>query len=84
MDPALVVRETRDSNLYIPISQVSKRSAVELYGRNDANIKVIIPAFFETPDGQSAPIMAGDFVRCRITAANSQVLKALPLYATNL
>lgn len=65
--------------------QVSKRSSSELFGRNDANIKVIIPArYADSRPDEVAPIVAGDFVRCRITGSNSQVLKAQPLYATQL
>lgn len=60
--------------------QTSKRASNELFGRNDANIKVIIPAQYE----DKSPIVAGDFVRCRITESNSQVLKAQPLHSTQL
>lgn len=68
---------------------------MEYYGRNDANIKVIFPA--DKPIAKDSAsvssshinaslrkIQAGDFVVARITEANSQVLKGVPLYHTTI
>lgn len=68
--------------------QKSKRSDKELYGRNDANIKVIIPAT-SIPINRSnnlslQEIIPGDFVAVDIQSSNSQVLKGVPLYHTKL
>lgn len=64
--------------------QTSKRSDRDLYGRNDANIKVIIPSV-EIPASfaEGSPtkeIQAGDLVMVRVTESNSQILKGQPLY----
>lgn len=64
--------------------QPSKRSDQELFGRNDANIKVIVPSI-EIPVAQGSNIItkgikAGDLVMVKITNSNSQVLKGEPLY----
>lgn len=68
--------------------QKSKRSDKELYGRNDANIKVIIPATsipINRLDNLSLQeIIPGDFVAVDIHSSNSQVLKGVPLYHTKL
>lgn len=60
----------------ILVENVSKRSADEMYGRCDANIKVIIP--------NSQQLSIGDYVAVEITSANSQVLKGMPLERTTL
>ncbi|XP_044253498.1 CDK5RAP1-like protein [Tribolium madens] len=68
------------------IEGFSKRSRNQLAGRNDQNIKVIIPAG-EVPqkDGRSSKELgAGDYVVVQINAANSQILKGIPLYHTTL
>lgn len=65
--------------------QQSKKSEYELFGRNDANIKVIIPAIDIPIDHQNTekrPIVAGDFVSAEILESNSQILKGKPLYHT--
>lgn len=65
----------------------SKRSDQDLAGRNDGNTKVIIPAG-EIPDAQSSQILRevkpGDYIAVKITSANSQVLKGVPLYHSTL
>lgn len=64
---------------------------MEYFGRNDANIKVIIPAdrpIAENCASAKRPsndttlhnIKPGDFVVAKITESNSQVLKGVPLY----
>ncbi|XP_073993093.1 CDK5RAP1-like protein isoform X2 [Rhodnius prolixus] len=65
----------------------SKRSKTFLAGRNDGNIKVIIPScnipsFKGSQD--LAEIKSGDYVRVLINEANSQVLKGTPLFLTKL
>lgn len=64
------------SQQLILLEGVSKKSADELYGRNDANQKVIIR---QNPDNspQQLPPTAyslGDFVSCRITDCTSVTL----------
>ncbi|KAJ3646631.1 hypothetical protein Zmor_024210 [Zophobas morio] len=70
----------------ILIEGYSKRSKSQLAGRNDQNIKVIVPAG-EVPqkDGNNNKLLEpGDYVVVQINAANSQVLKGIPLYCTTL
>lgn len=64
----------------ILVEGVSKKSNDQLYGRNDANIKVIIPKVFENNN----EIKVGDFVAVSINYSNSQILKGIPLYPTSL
>ncbi|KAI8130017.1 CDK5RAP1-like protein [Lucilia cuprina] len=73
----------------ILIEGKSKRSDDCVFGRNDANIKVIVPikslplSCNET-ESQTKEISVGDFVVAHIEETNSQVLKGQPLYITNL
>uniref|UniRef100_A0A182QFG1 CDK5RAP1-like protein n=1 Tax=Anopheles farauti TaxID=69004 RepID=A0A182QFG1_9DIPT len=69
----------------ILVEGYSKRSRTDLAGRNDGNVKVIVPAG-PIPTARDAdsddlrPVGVGDYVAVRITASNSQVLKGEPLY----
>uniref|UniRef100_A0A8B9P705 Mitochondrial tRNA methylthiotransferase CDK5RAP1 n=1 Tax=Apteryx owenii TaxID=8824 RepID=A0A8B9P705_APTOW len=65
----------------------SKRSASELCGRNDGNIKVIFPdAKIEDAADCKALVRAqpGDYVLVKVTSAGSQTLKGVPLCRTTL
>ncbi|XP_072206522.1 mitochondrial tRNA methylthiotransferase CDK5RAP1 [Excalfactoria chinensis] len=65
----------------------SKRSASELCGRNDGNIKVIFPdADIEDAGGCKALVRAqpGDYVLVKVTSASSQTLKGVLLCRTTL
>ncbi|NXC85930.1 CK5P1 protein, partial [Cercotrichas coryphoeus] len=65
----------------------SKRSASELCGRNDGNIKVIFPdAELEDAAESRAPGRArpGDYVMVKVTSASSQTLRGVPLCRTTL
>ncbi|KAM9527950.1 mitochondrial tRNA methylthiotransferase CDK5RAP1 [Guaruba guarouba] len=65
----------------------SKRSALELCGRNDGNIKVIFPdAEVEDAAECQAPARAqpGDYVLVKVTSASSQTLRGVPLCRTTL
>lgn len=64
------------STQLILIENTSKRSDNELFGRCDANLKVIIPS--------SNSISVGDYVAVEITSANSQVLKGKILEKVSL
>ncbi|KAJ6645888.1 CDK5RAP1-like protein [Pseudolycoriella hygida] len=68
----------------ILIEGVSKKSPKDLYGRNDANIKIIIPSteIPTCPDDVSTRkgIKPGDLVMVNVTESNSQVLKGEALY----
>ncbi|XP_032593280.1 CDK5RAP1-like protein [Drosophila grimshawi] len=73
----------------ILIEGKSKRSDSHWFGRNDANIKVIVPAASipTTADaGESSRrnIGVGDFVVARIVESNSQVLKGIPLHMSSI
>lgn len=58
----------------------SKRSQEDFYGRNDGNIKVIIPKI----KLNSREIQPGDYIAVKIHSASSQVLKGTPLRHTTL
>ncbi|KAH8318076.1 hypothetical protein KR074_006923 [Drosophila pseudoananassae] len=66
----------------ILIEGKSKRSASHWFGRNDANIKVIVPAGKVL--GSEQPIQIGDFVVAHIEESNSQVLKGTPLAISSI
>ncbi|XP_017777292.1 PREDICTED: CDK5RAP1-like protein [Nicrophorus vespilloides] len=69
------------------IEGLSKRSSAFLAGRNEANIKVIIPGEDELSwktGTEQRSIRQGDYVAVQINSANSQVLKGIPLYLTTL
>lgn len=66
----------------------SKRSKDDLSGRNDGNIKVILPSG-DVPMGHSnaderKTIVSGDYVAVKIVESNSQILKGVPLYHTTI
>uniref|UniRef100_A0A8C3IW54 Mitochondrial tRNA methylthiotransferase CDK5RAP1 n=1 Tax=Chrysemys picta bellii TaxID=8478 RepID=A0A8C3IW54_CHRPI len=65
----------------------SKRSAAELCGRNDGNIRVIFPdTEMEDGTGSGAVVRAqpGDYVLVKVTSASSQTLKGVLLRRTTL
>ncbi|CAI9738367.1 mitochondrial tRNA methylthiotransferase CDK5RAP1-like [Octopus vulgaris] len=69
------------------ISGTSKRSQLDLAGRNDGNTKVIVPQTKIPISEEAEPtrtIEVGDYIVVRITGASSQVLKGEPLYHTTL
>ncbi|XP_064627877.1 mitochondrial tRNA methylthiotransferase CDK5RAP1-like [Lineus longissimus] len=71
----------------ILIEGESKRSPLDVAGRNDGNTKVIIPRIdIPSDDGRSAPhsIKTGDYVAVEITGGSSQTLRGKPLYLTTL
>jgi MiaB/RimO family radical SAM methylthiotransferase len=57
----------------------SKRDENNVFGRNDGNIKVIIPKILNGEE-----LMIGDYVAVEILEANSQVLKGVALEKTKL
>lgn len=64
----------------------SRKSNEQLVGRNDGNLKVVIPKM-EVPCKNSVglrEIKVGDYVVVRIRDATSQGLRGLPLYHTTL
>ncbi|XP_074868035.1 mitochondrial tRNA methylthiotransferase CDK5RAP1 [Carettochelys insculpta] len=65
----------------------SKRSAAELCGRNDGNLRVVFPdTELEDGPGSGAAVRAqpGDYVLVKITSASSQTLKGTLLRRTTL
>lgn len=68
------------------IEGYSKRSKSFLQGRNDHNIRVIVPSE-HVPDKNGnnlRDLKPGDYVAVRVNDANSQTLRAVPLYTTSL
>ncbi|KAL9703890.1 hypothetical protein quinque_007408 [Culex quinquefasciatus] len=72
----------------ILVEGASKRSPNDLAGRNDGNVKVIIPGgdipVGREDAGERKTIVSGDFVAVRIVESNSQILKAVPLYLSGI
>ncbi|XP_031289838.1 mitochondrial tRNA methylthiotransferase CDK5RAP1 isoform X2 [Camelus dromedarius] len=69
------------------VEGLSKRSATDLCGRNDGNLKVIFPdAEMEdvTNSGLRVRAQPGDYVLVKITSASSQTLKGHVLCRTTL
>ncbi|XP_022600675.1 CDK5 regulatory subunit-associated protein 1 [Seriola dumerili] len=65
----------------------SKRSAEDLCGRTDGNMKVIFPkedVAAQFPESNTAPINAGDYVLVKISSANSQSLRGRALGHSSL
>ena len=62
------------------LERPSPRSAGALLGRNDANVKVIVPA--RALPG--APLAAGQYVAVEVTGSSSEVLHGRPLERTTL
>uniref|UniRef100_A0A4Y0BND7 CDK5RAP1-like protein n=1 Tax=Anopheles funestus TaxID=62324 RepID=A0A4Y0BND7_ANOFN len=73
----------------ILVEGYSKRSRNDLAGRNDGNVKVIVPAGRILSGRDAAvddlrPVGVGDYVAVRIVESNSQILKGEPLYHTTM
>lgn len=66
----------------------SKRSTDHLVGRNDQNVKVIVPGLDHIPRKSETEecrlLKPGDYVAVQINDTNSQILKGIPLYRTSL
>lgn len=72
----------------ILIEGFSKKSKEVLFGRNESNVKVLVP-IQELLDRTAFPadyrrFKVGDYVTARVQAATSQTLHAEPLYITTL
>ncbi|XP_028591473.2 mitochondrial tRNA methylthiotransferase CDK5RAP1 isoform X1 [Podarcis muralis] len=69
------------------VESTSKRSALDLCGRNDGNIKVIFPDV-EVDDGtglgSQVRVQPGDYVLVKISSSSSQTLRGTPLRRTTL
>ncbi|EDV49630.1 uncharacterized protein Dere_GG17285 [Drosophila erecta] len=75
-------RQMEGQEQLILVEGKSKRSDAHWFGRNDANIKVIVPAIDVPICGDPTArrsFGAGDFLTVRIEESNSQVLKGTPL-----
>lgn len=69
------------------IEGYSRRSKAHFQGRNDQNVRVILAEDGPVPyrNGTGARYLkAGDYVAAQVNTANSQVLKAIPLYLTSI
>ncbi|XP_066240155.1 mitochondrial tRNA methylthiotransferase CDK5RAP1 [Saccopteryx leptura] len=69
------------------VEGLSKRSAADLCGRNDGNLKVIFPDVEmedATDSGPTARAQPGDYVLVKITSASSQTLRGRALCRTTL
>lgn len=65
----------------------SKRCNENLQGRNDGNVRVILPSTVTRINRHSATtrkIQPGDYVVVQIDNANSQTLKGIPLYCSSI
>ncbi|TMS19034.1 tRNA-2-methylthio-N(6)-dimethylallyladenosine synthase [Larimichthys crocea] len=65
----------------------SKRSAKDLCGRTDGNMKVIFPkedVAVQPEDSYTAPVNAGDYVLVKISSANSQSLRGRAISHSSL
>ncbi|KAL5277210.1 CDK5RAP1 family protein [Megaselia abdita] len=74
----------KGSEQLILIEGKSKRSEEQLFGRNDANIKVIVPNVDVSIDDGKKSMKPGDFVKVKILNTNSQVLIGDPICHSNL
>lgn len=85
---ALVLNRSQiGKNHLVLIEGYSKRSKKFLQGRNDHNIRVILPADDPVPcrDGfDTKKLQPGDYAAVYVNSANSQTLKGIPLYYTTL
>lgn len=80
-------RKMEGQEQLILIEGKSKRSDAHWFGRNDANIKVIVPSIDVPISGDSTARKSfgvGDFLAVRIEESNSQVLKGTPLELSNI
>nr|XP_036673070.1 CDK5RAP1-like protein [Drosophila suzukii] len=80
-------RKMEGQEQLILIEGKSKRSDAHWFGRNDANIKVIVPAMELPVAGDLGAIRyfgVGDFVAVRVEESNSQVLKGTPLELSSI
>lgn len=75
-----------DKMQLILVEGFSKKSKEQLMGRNDGNLKVVIPKIDAPTIGTQVlkSIKPGDYVVVRITEATSQGLKGIPLYHSTL
>lgn len=69
------------------VEGASKRSDQKLQGRNDGNVKVILPSAI-IPIAQNSiatrQIQTGDYIIVQIDNANSQTLQGVPLYHSSI
>lgn len=80
-------RKMEGQEQLILIEGKSKRSDAHWFGRNDANIKVIVPSIDVPISGDCTARKSfgvGDFLAVRIEESNSQVLKGTPLELSNI
>ncbi|CAH0563782.1 unnamed protein product [Brassicogethes aeneus] len=69
------------------VEQLSKRSNQNYQGRNDQNIRVILPSEGMVPyknGSNGREVKPGDYVAVYINSASSQTLRGIPLYLTSL
>ncbi|XP_011633810.1 CDK5RAP1-like protein [Pogonomyrmex barbatus] len=69
------------------VEGASKRTDQKLQGRNDGNIRVILPSTIIPINQHSTvtkEIQAGDYIVVRIDDANSQTLRGTPLYHSSI
>ncbi|XP_004068980.1 CDK5 regulatory subunit-associated protein 1 isoform X1 [Oryzias latipes] len=71
------------SSQLVLVEGESKRSAEELCGRTDGNMRVVFPKE-EPAGGSSEAITAGDYVRVKILSASSQSLRGRALGLSSL
>ncbi|KAM9362323.1 mitochondrial tRNA methylthiotransferase CDK5RAP1 [Symphorus nematophorus] len=75
------------STQLVLVEGASKRSAKDLCGRTDGNMKVIFPkedVAVQPSESNTAPLRAGDYVLVKILSANSQSLRGRALSHSSL
>ncbi|XP_043653594.1 CDK5RAP1-like protein [Drosophila teissieri] len=80
-------RKMEGQEQLILVEGKSKRSDAHWFGRNDANIKVIVPNIDVPISGDPTAKRSfgvGDFLAVRIEESNSQVLKGTPLELSSI
>ena len=68
------------------VESESLRSSDDWQGRNDQNIKTILPKrdVIEVQSGELRQIRPGDYVDCKVVESNAQTLKADPLFISSI
>ncbi|XP_024916023.1 mitochondrial tRNA methylthiotransferase CDK5RAP1 isoform X1 [Cynoglossus semilaevis] len=86
-EAARVNSELIGSTQLILVEGESKRSAEDLCGRTDGNVKVIFPkedVAVQLSESNTAPVTAGDYVLVEILSANSQSLRGRAISHSSL
>lgn len=83
---SLLNRAQIEQTQLILVEGDSRKSSEQLVGRNDGNLKVVIPKTAVPSRGSPGlrEVKPGDYVVVRVSDATSQALRGEPLYHTTL